>query len=42
MPAGDPAAGWVADFRQPRSGDVNLYLSYVFAAVLVAFLIAAL
>jgi hydrogenase-4 component B len=34
---------WLADFVRPvQSGDVNLYLLYVFAAVLVAYLIAAL
>jgi hydrogenase-4 component B len=33
----------LADAVRPvRSGDVNLYLFYVFAAVLVAYLIAAL
>jgi len=34
---------WLADVVRPiQSGDVNLYLFYVFAAVLVAYLIAAL
>jgi hydrogenase-4 component B len=34
---------WLADFVRPiQSGDVNLYLFYVFAAVLIAYLIAAL
>jgi formate hydrogenlyase subunit 3/multisubunit Na+/H+ antiporter MnhD subunit len=34
---------WLADVVRPiQSGDVNLYLCYVFAAVLVAYLIAAL
>ncbi len=34
---------WLADFVRPlQSGDVNLYLLYVFVAVLVAYLIAAL
>jgi hydrogenase-4 component B len=34
---------WLADMVRPiQSGDVNLYLFYVFAAVLVAYLIAAL
>jgi hypothetical protein len=34
---------WLADFIRPvQSGDVNLYLLYVFIAVLVAYLIAAL
>ena len=34
---------WLADAVRPiQSGDVNLYLFYVFAAVLVAYLIAAL
>ena len=34
---------WLADFVQPvQSGDVNLYLFYVFAAVLVAYLLGAL
>jgi hydrogenase-4 component B len=34
---------WLADIVRPiQSGDVNLYLFYVFAAVLVAYLIAAL
>ncbi|MGH3231320.1 MAG: proton-conducting transporter membrane subunit, partial [Streptosporangiaceae bacterium] len=34
---------WLADFVRPiQSGDVNLYLFYVFAAVLVAYLVAAL
>ncbi len=34
---------WLADMVRPiQSGDVNLYLCYVFAAVLVAYLIAAL
>ena len=37
------AVEWVADFVRPlQSGDVNLYLLYVFVAVLVAYLIAAL
>jgi hydrogenase-4 component B len=37
------AVEWLADFIRPvQSGDVNLYLLYVFAAVLVAYLIAAL
>jgi hydrogenase-4 component B len=36
------AVEWVADFVRPlQSGDVNLYLLYVFVAVLVAYLIAA-
>jgi hydrogenase-4 component B len=34
---------WLADVARPiQSGDVNLYLCYVFAAVLVAYLVAAL
>ena len=34
---------WLADVVRPiQSGDVNLYLFYVFAAVLVAYLVAAL
>jgi formate hydrogenlyase subunit 3/multisubunit Na+/H+ antiporter MnhD subunit len=34
---------WLADFIRPiQSGDVNLYLFYVFAAVLVAYLLGAL
>jgi len=34
---------WLADLVRPiQSGDVNLYLFYVFAAVLVAYLVAAL
>jgi hydrogenase-4 component B len=34
---------WLADVVRPiQSGDVNLYLCYVFAAVLVAYLVAAL
>ena len=34
---------WLADFVAPiQSGDVNLYLFYVFAAVLVAYLLGAL
>ncbi len=34
---------WLADFIRPiQSGDVNLYLCYVFAAVLVAYLLGAL
>jgi hydrogenase-4 component B len=34
---------WLADLVRPiQSGDVNLYLLYVFAAVLVAYLVAAL
>jgi hydrogenase-4 component B len=34
---------WMADVVRPiQSGDVNLYLFYVFAAVLVAYLVAAL
>jgi hydrogenase-4 component B len=37
------ALEWLADMVRPiQSGDVNLYLFYVFAAVLVAYLIAAL
>jgi len=37
------AVEWLADFVRPlQSGDVNLYLLYVFVAVLVAYLIAAL
>jgi hydrogenase-4 component B len=36
------AVEWLADFVRPlQSGDVNLYLLYVFVAVLVAYLIAA-
>jgi len=36
------AIEWLADFVRPlQSGDVNLYLLYVFVAVLVAYLIAA-
>jgi hydrogenase-4 component B len=34
---------WLADFVRPlQSGDVNLYLLYVFVAILAAYLIAAL
>jgi hydrogenase-4 component B len=37
------AVEWLADFVRPlQSGDVNLYLLYVFVAILVAYLIAAL
>ncbi len=37
------AVEWLAEFVRPlQSGDVNLYLLYVFVAVLVAYLIAAL
>jgi hydrogenase-4 component B len=37
------AVEWIADFVRPlQSGDVNLYLLYVFVAILVAYLIAAL
>jgi hydrogenase-4 component B len=37
------AVEWLADFVRPiQSGDVNLYLLYVFAAVLIAYLVAAL
>lgn len=37
------AVEWLSDFVRPlQSGDVNLYLLYVFVAVLVAYLIAAL
>jgi hydrogenase-4 component B len=37
------AVEWLADLVRPvQSGDVNLYLLYVFAAVLVAYLVAAL
>jgi hydrogenase-4 component B len=37
------AVEWLADFIRPlQSGDVNLYLLYVFVAILVAYLIAAL
>jgi hydrogenase-4 component B len=37
------AVEWLADLIQPlQSGDVNLYLLYVFLAVLIAYLIAAL
>jgi formate hydrogenlyase subunit 3/multisubunit Na+/H+ antiporter MnhD subunit len=37
------AVEWLADFVRPiQSGDVNLYLFYVFAAVLVAYLLGAL
>jgi hydrogenase-4 component B len=37
------AVEWLADFVRPlQSGDVNLYLLYVFVAVLVAYLVAAL
>jgi hypothetical protein len=37
------AVEWLADVVRPiQSGDVNLYLLYVFAAVLVAYVIAAL
>jgi hydrogenase-4 component B len=37
------AVEWLADFVRPlQSGDVNAYLFYVFAAVLVAFLLGAL
>jgi hydrogenase-4 component B len=37
------AVEWLADLVRPlQSGDVNLYLLYVFVAVLVAYLIAAL
>jgi hydrogenase-4 component B len=36
------AVEWLADFIRPlQSGDVNLYLLYVFVAVLIAYLIAA-
>jgi hydrogenase-4 component B len=36
------AVEWLADFVRPlQSGDVNLYLLYVFVAILVAYLIAA-
>jgi hydrogenase-4 component B len=36
------AVEWIADFIRPlQSGDVNLYLLYVFIAVLVAYLVAA-
>jgi hypothetical protein len=36
------AVEWAADFIRPmQSGDVNLYLLYVFVAVLAAYLIAA-
>jgi hypothetical protein len=41
-PAGR-AVEWFADVLRPiQSGDVNLYLFYVFAAVLVAYLLGAL
>lgn len=37
------AVEWLADFVRPlQSGDVNLYLFYVFAAVIVAYLLGAL
>jgi hydrogenase-4 component B len=37
------AVEWAADFVRPlQSGDVNLYLLYVFVAALAAYLIAAL
>ncbi|MGH3404169.1 MAG: hypothetical protein ACRDRJ_16940, partial [Streptosporangiaceae bacterium] len=37
------AVEWLADFIRPlQSGDVNAYLFYVFAAVLVAYLLGAL
>lgn len=37
------AVEWLADMVRPlQSGDVNLYLAYVFLAVLVAYLVAAL
>jgi hydrogenase-4 component B len=36
------AVEWLADFVRPlQSGDVNLYLLYVFIAVLVAYLVVA-
>jgi len=37
------AVEWLADFVRPvQSGDVNLYLLYVFAVILIAYLIGAL
>ena len=42
LPAGGPSVEWLADLIRPlQSGDVNLYLLYVFIAVLVAYLIVA-